>query len=281
MASLLDTLRLIRFFNCLLAGLGVIIGARMTWLYPVSYAPVMAALAAFLVCAAGNIVNDWFDIDIDRINRPDRVLVRGGLSRPFALTLAISASLAALGIAFTINYDTLAMVAAAILIIFFYNFKLKRIPILGNSIVALSAALTFITGGLAVDREMTFYLPGPLVAAAFAFLLHLIRELVKDVQDIDGDVRMGIRTLPAVIGVSRTLLVAISTMVALTVLTLLPVFLGWFGPIYKIVVVYFIDLPLLVILIFTWGNPSEQWLKVTSVALKIAMGLGLLALALG
>ncbi|MEW5994430.1 MAG: digeranylgeranylglyceryl phosphate synthase, partial [Candidatus Zixiibacteriota bacterium] len=69
MQRLRETLRLIRVENCALAMVGVLVGAEMTWLHPEYYGPIVAALAAFLICAGGNIVNDVADIAIDRINR--------------------------------------------------------------------------------------------------------------------------------------------------------------------------------------------------------------------
>ena len=80
MPGLIDIFRLIRVVNCLLAMIAVGVGAYMTVPSPVYYGPLVTALAVFFVCAAGNIFNDIVDIEIDRINRPHRVLVRGALT---------------------------------------------------------------------------------------------------------------------------------------------------------------------------------------------------------
>ena len=274
----MDILKLMRVINCLLAMAGVYVGAFMTWTDPVYYGPVMAAMAAFFVCAVGNIVNDIVDIEIDRVNRPDRVLVRGTISRARAINAAVVFGLAAVITALSVNTAVLLAVLAALALLLLYNFYLKRIPLAGNIVIALLSALTFMTGGLAVNYKWVLGLPGPLVPAVFAFFFHLVREIVKDVEDIDGDRKAGVKTLPQIIGVSRSLLTVLALFFVLVLATYVPVLTGWFGRAYEILVVYVVDLPLLLLLIFVWGNPSAVMLKIGSYALKAGMVLGLAAL---
>lgn len=252
----------------------------MTWFSPVYFGPVVAALAAFLVCAAGNTINDLRDIEVDRINRPERVLVRGAVSPALARNLAIGCNLAALILAAAVSLWLTAVALITILLLLAYNFRLKRIPLAGNIVVALLAGMTFLTGGMAVDPYLAFRLPGPLIPFAFAFFFHLVREIVKDVQDIEGDRQSGVKTLPQIVGVSASLLTALALFAVLTVLTCLPILSGWFGDTYKIIAVYVVDLPLLALLIFLWGNPNRTMLAVSSAALKAGMVLGLVALIL-
>ena len=133
----LETIKIIRPVNCLLAAVGVIVGAYLT---PVSmhyYGPAMAALSAFLVCAAGNVVNDLCDVEIDRVNRPDRVLVRQALSPRYALWLSIILNLLALLNAVWLSGPVTIMVVLAIVLLLLYNLRVKRIPLAGNIIIAL------------------------------------------------------------------------------------------------------------------------------------------------
>ena len=276
----LEILRLIRFANCLLAMVGVLMGAYLTWFTPGFYGPIIASLAAFFVCAAGNTANDLIDVEVDRINHPERVLVREAIPTRHARNLAIFFGLLAVVLAAMVNLAVMIIAVAAILLLLAYNLFLKRVPLLGNVVVALLAGLTFLTGGLAVDMSLAFRLPGPLIPLAFAFFFHLVREIVKDVQDIDGDRRAGIRSLPQVVGISRSLLAALGLFLALTVLTCVPIFAGWFGRTYEVIAIYVVDLPLLALLIFVWGNPTPLMLAVGSAALKIGMVLGLVALLL-
>lgn len=279
--ALFETLRIIRLQNCLMASVGVLVGAWMTWLTPVYVDALWAAAAAFFVCAAGNVGNDLADIEIDRISHPKRVLPRGGLSPAVAGRMVVVFNIVALGIALAINWIAALVVAVAIGLLVAYNMFLKRVPLLGNAVIAFLAGLTFISGGLAVDPVLAFALPGPLIAASFAFLLHLVREIVKDVEDIDGDSAVGVRTLPQIIGIQKALMVALLLLVALVILTILPVMAGWFGSAYKTIAIYFVDLPLLVLLILIWGTPSRRMLRVGSTGLKAGMLLGMVALILG
>jgi len=276
----IETLRLIRVVNCLLTMVGVGVGARLTWFTPEYYAPIMAAWAAFFVCAAGNVVNDLMDIEIDRINNPGRVLVKGTLTPRYARALAIVLNVVGLALAFMVSLEVGAVALLVSLLLLFYNLRAKKIPVIGNLIIALLAGMTFITGGMAVNLDLAFVIPGPLVAAIFAFLFHLVREIIKDIQDIDGDRQAGATTLPQLIGVQRSLLLSLIIFFLLVLFTLLPIFMGWFGPVYKIITVYIIDLPLLAFLIFLWGNPSSGMLRFGSMWLKVGMALGVVALAL-
>ena len=278
MRALLDYLKLIRAINCTIAAAAVLIGAYFTWTQAVYYAPVMSAIAAFLVCAAGNVVNDIVDIDIDLINQPQRVLPAGDISKSAAIRLAIALTIVAVIVALAINWQVLTAVILAITLLALYNFKAKKIPIFGNLIIALLGALTFLTGGLAVDESLTFALPGPVIPALFAFFFHLAREILKDVEDIEGDRRVGIKTFPQVVGESRAILVVLVLFFIMVVLTFIPVLAGWFGRAYEILTIYIIDLPLLLLLIFIWGNPSRKMLRIGSLGLKAGMLLGIVAL---
>jgi geranylgeranylglycerol-phosphate geranylgeranyltransferase len=167
-----------------------------------------------------------------------------------------------------------------VLLLYLYNYRLKKVPLLGNTVISLLAGLTFITGGVAIDYNMAFYLPGSLIAAVFAFFFHLVREIIKDVHDIEGDRAAGIRTLPQVIGEQKSVMVALALFFALVLLTLAPVLYGWFGYWYKIITIYVVDLPILGYLIFLWGDPTRRMLVIGSALLKAGMALGILALVL-
>jgi geranylgeranylglycerol-phosphate geranylgeranyltransferase len=274
----LEYLRLIRFANCLLAAVGVAVGAWMTSSGAVYFSPVVAALAAFLVCAAGNVVNDIVDLDIDRVNRPRRVLVRGVVSIPAAKRLAIALNLLALVLALSVGLALTAIALLTILLLFAYNLRLKKTPLAGNAVVAALAGLTFVTGGIAASPALVFHLPGPLVAAVFAFFFHFVREIVKDVQDMEGDGPAGVRSLPHVVGVSRSLLLALALFVALALVTVIPVLAHWYGRTYETITLYVIDLPLLAMLVVLWQRPGPRLLWAASGALKVGMILGLVAL---
>lgn len=264
--------------NCLLAAAAVMIGGYLADPVPSYTALIFTALAALLVCAAGNTHNDVIDIEIDRINRPDRVLPQGSISVSHAGMAAVACAAGALLAAVFVNWRVFATVAGALLLLFLYNRYLKRVPTAGNLAIALLSGMTFLIGGFACDPYLTFHLPGPLIPAGFAVLYHLVREILKDCDDVGGDGNRGVKTLPHLIGVQKAAGVALGLFFMLVVLTYVPVYYRWFSRAYEILTIYLVDLPLLGLLIFVWGNPSRRLLRISSFALKIGMLLGLLAL---
>ena len=281
MRLLLETWRLIRGSNCLMAMVGVWIGAHLTLGAGEHFRPYMAGLATFLVCAFGNIINDLIDIELDKINRPRRVLVRGALTHGFAVGLAVSSCLLAVSLALMAGWEVVAMVLVAIGLLVAYNLRLKRIPLLGNFVVAVLGGLTFITGGLAVAPERLLELPGSLFPALIAIPFHLVREIIKDIEDISGDRQAGVLTLPQLIGVRPALAVAGGLFVGLIGLTVIPIWADWFGRVYEIIALYVIDIPLLGLLICLWLRPQQPFLVATSLALKLGMLMGIVALLVG
>lgn len=279
-SKLIDIGRLIRFINCCLAGAGVWIGAMMTWLSPEYYPAMVASLAAFFVCAAGNVLNDICDVDTDRISHPDRVLVQGRLSTRLAWTIYGFSNLIALVLGWCVNGPVLICVAAALVLLAGYSLWLKGLPVIGNLVISVLAGLTFLTGGAAIDIPLAAVMPGPIIPALFAFFFHLAREILKDVEDMEGDRQAKVRTLPQVIGVSASLMICLGLFLVLTILTYIPVLKGWFGLSYEVMIVYIVDLPLLTLLIFIWGNPSRRLLRIGSISLKVGMLIGLIALVI-
>ncbi len=278
MNKILPYVIIIRPINCLLASITVWVGAMMTWLTPQIYSPLLASVATFLVCAAGNIVNDIVDIPIDRINRPERVLVQKKISTTSAYIYSIVLNITALIIALFVNLEVFVAAITAISLLFLYNYKAKQIPFLGNIIIAFLAGMVFITGGLAIDRILAFTLPGPFIGAVFAFLFHVVREIVKDSQDIDGDLQAGIKTIPIIFGKRFSIAAAMVIFLILTLFTYIPILKGWYSEAYRILTVYIVDLPLLGFLIFLWGNPTTKMLSIGSFLLKLGMGIGIVAL---
>lgn len=278
MANILHYLSLLRAVNCLLAAAAVLVGGYLADPAPPYLKLSITALIAFLVCAAGNIHNDIVDIDIDRINRPDRVLPKGFVTLAEAQNLALGCALTALVLAPLVNRWVLVTVVGSLLLLALYNLKLKRLPLVGNLAIAFLSALTFLIGGLACDPYLTWLLPGPLIPAAFALLFHVVREILKDCDDVAGDQFGQVITLPQMVGVQTAAGIALALFFVLVLLTYIPVYFRWFSRAYELMTIYMVDLPLLGLLIFVWGNPTRRLLRVGSFALKVGMLIGLLAL---
>lgn len=238
----------------------------------------MTAVSAFLVCAGGNVFNDLKDIELDRIAHPRRVLASGELTSFFAFRFGLSLVVAAFILALLVSFQVAAVVAATIVLLGFYNYQLKRLPLIGNMAVAVCAGATFIAGGLASSVSEAFALPGPLIPASFAVIVHLMREMVKDVEDLEGDRTVGIRTLPMVIGERLTFVLVFVLGLLLAAVSYWPYANEWFGHRYFWLAIVGVVVPILGLSIVAIIQPTRKVARVYSEVLKVSMALGLLAL---
>lgn len=177
-------------------------------------------------------MNDYFDYEIDVINRPRRALPRGAVTRRNAFVFAIILfGLALLFIAFT-NFLCIAIGYPAIVLISVYSWKLKKMPFIGNVAVAFLTSLTLVYGGAAAGSIVLVTM-----LAISAFFANVSREIAKDVEDIKGDESLGSRTLPILWGVKRAAVISAGFLVLAVAATFLPYFSGIFGWLYLVLVV--------------------------------------------
>ncbi len=196
---------------------------------------VAAAVAATgLAVGAGNAINDYFDREIDRVNQPDRAIPRGAVSPRGALVFSVALFAGAVAFALTLPRLALAIAGINLLALVAYTEVFKGLPGLGNALVAYLVGSTFLFGAAAVHGD------GELVPAIVLFVLAavatLTREIVKDVEDIEGDREEGLNTLPIAIGERRALAIAAVLLVAAVVASPLPYVRGDFGVAYLLVV---------------------------------------------
>ena len=168
----------------------------------------LLVLATLLVAAAGYIINDYYDVKIDAINRPDRLVIGRVLNRRAAMLAHLVLSGTGVLLAGWLHPVLGLVVLGTALLLWGYSARFKRLALVGNlSIATLTAALV-------VLPELQWQLAGhPAHGAVWpyalaAFLLTVVREIVKDVEDMRGDAQHGCRTLPLVWGVARTKWVA-------------------------------------------------------------------------
>ncbi len=217
----------LRPMNLIIVAAGVWVGATLSATDGTGALPFWATLSAMALTAAGNAHNDWSDGDKDGINRPDRPLPSGTISRSSLMLLAgglFAAGLLAL-IPLSQSHAFLFGLNAAGLIL--YNAWGSRRPLVGNVLVAALVGSTIVFGALesGINERVV-------VAAAFAAAATLARELVKDVQDIDGDRAVGARTLAVAVGAPATLRLANLVLLLLVPATLLPFLFLDFGGTY-------------------------------------------------
>lgn len=237
---------------------------------------ILAGLSAALVAAGGNALNDAYDVVIDMINRPTRPIPSGRVSR--LVGFAWGGLLIGLGILLGwILGASLGLTAGAVgVVLWLYSARLKRMLLLGNLAVALCGGLAFLYGALAALNVR-----GGLIPAGFAFLIHLGREIIKDVEDEAGDRVAGARTLPIVVGRRPTLRIAAGVLLLLTAATPLPRLWGLYSSRYLMTVLPLAAAPLMVIAVLLLGGVGDRGLANVSLALKVVMLTGLLALYVG
>ncbi len=274
--KLIDYLRLTRPQNNAITALSVLVGAVVCGSVESWWKVLLACLSASLISAGGNSINDVYDLDIDRINKPYRPLVEGRMSPSSALSLSIA--LFCLGVLLslwiTLISVLVAVVVSALLIV--YSTTLKKRLLWGNLTVALVSASAFVYGGLATDDFRLSLIP-----AGFAFLFHLGREIVKDIEDLRGDSSRGASTLPIRVGVPGSLVFCSLVFLLLIVLTGLPYVLRLFSHLYLLIVIPGVDLVLVYVIWSMWRDTAPPNLHRLSNLLKADMLLGLAAIYLG
>ncbi len=194
-----EVLRLVRAPNLLIAAGGVVAGgwiALQRFTLPAALG--WAALSGIALGAAGNALNDFFDLAADRRNRPERPLAAGRVSGATALTVAVAGAVVGLGAAALVSAALLLAAAAALAVMAAYSPLLKRFGAPGNLAVAVVAGLPLYYGALAVGQPAAGLVPWALAA-----WIHLVREIVKDIEDEPGDREAGRRTLPITLGRRR------------------------------------------------------------------------------
>ena len=174
-------------------------------------------LATVSLAAGGNIINDIFDQDTDTVNKPKKVIVGKSLSEKTAYSLFIGFNVFGVLIGFYLSHlvgrsGFFALFVVVSGLLYLYASYLKQIILIGNIVVSVLVALSIIMVGLfellpAItpqnqETQLTFF-KIILDYALFAFCINFIREMVKDIEDIDGDYKAGMNTLPIAIGRSR------------------------------------------------------------------------------
>src|SRR5512137_2165578 len=164
-------------------------------------------LAVFLITGAGNAINDYYDREIDAINRPGRPLPSGRISPAAAWRYSLALFLAGSFLAGLVNSICLFLAAFNSLLLFFYARNLKAMPLSGNITVAFLTGSTFLFGGAAAGMQG---LVANQVPFLLSFLVSMSREIAKDIEDMAGDLAGGARTLPILAGerLSRALAAA-------------------------------------------------------------------------
>ncbi len=190
-------------------------------------------LTGFFVSGSANISNDYFDLEVDRVNQPGRPLPSGRVSVAQLWALSILFAATGLAAAALLAPSVLALAAVAWLAAFLYNMRLKEMGLLGNLTVASCVAMTAIMGGAAVGSINGMVL----TFAALAFLFDLGEEIAADAMDARGDEIRSSRSIASKKGRGYALRLSAGIFAVFIMATFIPFLMGWLGWTYLLLIV--------------------------------------------
>lgn len=259
-------------------------------------------LSSVLIGAAGYIINDYFDLNIDRINKPDKLVVERVIKRRWTivwhLTLSIIGVLIGIYIDWKTNVRFLGLAnLGCVLLLFVYSISLKKKLLSGNILISLLTAWTILVitwcevnqlSRVQSQFDAERIIKWAFVYGGFAFIISLIREVIKDMEDIEGDRRYGCRTMPIVWGlnVSKTftavwLIVLIAAIIILLIYIARVIFFTTEAGYWVIGILYciaFIVLPLVMIFRRLFKARSTTDFHKLSSMVKLVMLTGILSI---
>ncbi|MFC1480796.1 UbiA family prenyltransferase [Candidatus Neomarinimicrobiota bacterium] len=265
-----------RPLNLFQATIAVLVTGALIPVWPDLPTLLLTILVVVSVNGGANVLNDWFDYPIDKVNRPSRPIVSGAISRSGALVFAII--LFAVGIITAFQLAPIARniaVFVAIPLLILYTPFFKGMPLAGNLVVAAVLGMTFLFAGSAFG-----YLEYMIIPAALAAGFTVVRELIKDIEDYAGDQAEQIGTFPVLFGVKKGVILGRVLVVLLMFGCLWPYLMGYYGAYYLITLTFGVEIPLLYVLAYLKHNPSPLGCAHVARILKIDVFGGLLAVYL-
>jgi len=260
-------LDLIRAGNCLIAAFGVLIGYLVaTHSFAFNLPILLAMISAFLICAAGQSINDYFDLEVDRKKKTKKPILDFNLNPRNVLIFSILLFVLGSKIAFFINPITFEIAVLFSVLLIVYSAFFSKIKYLGNWIVALGTSFTLIYGASLVGNYSIV-----LWFALLALFANVYRELVKDMEDIDAD-KGSKKTMPMLIGIKNTKYFSFFILLLAFVFSYVPFLLN-LANFYYLIAVTFADL----IFIYSILQMKNNNFKKAQQLSKIAMLFGLLA----
>jgi 4-hydroxybenzoate polyprenyltransferase len=160
----------------------------------------LLVIATVSIAAAGYIINDYYDVKIDYINKPERVVIGKNITRRYAILFHVALSALGILIGLYLSWQIAIVNLGCVFLLWFYSNYLKRLPFVGN----LSVALLTGTSIYVVDVLYRTHNSLVIIYAVFAFAMTLVREIIKDMEDLRGDNTFGCKTLPIVLGIRKT-----------------------------------------------------------------------------
>lgn len=251
-------------------------------------------LSSIFIAAAGYIINDYFDLNIDQINKPDKNVLNSIISRRWAIAWHMFLSLAgiiatAVAVSFSKWYLIIANIIC-VMLLWLYSTSFKRQLLIGNVVISLLTAWTVLILFFAQvpfnaafnsnDLTTVKFFRIAFLYASFAFIISLIREAVKDIEDIKGDQHYGCKTLPIFAGIrAAKIYTGIWIVVLAASLVILQLYILQFGWMWAVIYsIAFILVPLVYGLMqLRKASTADDYHKLSSLT-KLVMLTGILSM---
>jgi len=280
-----DGIEILRPLNCLMGSLTVLIGIlnnrvgveTSTLIFNI----VLGIITYFFLAGSGNVINDYYDIEIDKINRPHRPIPRGSITLKQAKILWIIAVLVGIVIAilhsvlFTIGYLNIIIAVFMAFIGWLYAAWGKKSGFIGNIIVSVSFSIGLIYGAILNNSNLPFYIYFFFLTS---FFLLLSREIIKGCEDIEGDKNEGVKTLAIRIGIKKSTKISMIFGILAIVFFILPCFTNIQNRLFFLFsMVFGLGVVLYAVIIMAKRNLVRKDFKKVSLILKLGAYLGLVA----
>ena len=270
-------IKLLRPLNVFTSGFAMVIGSGI--LGTLNNTGTLLLVMAVVMCFAGaaNALNDVVDYEIDKINRPMRPLPSGFVKKRTALLISIL--LFSMGTLACLELSEAAKVIGIVIALPFmvlYSKYLKGMPLIGNMIVAFILGLSFLFCGAAFNNMSPMWIP-----MILAFGLTLVRELVKDIADMEGDQSAGLKTFPIIAGIEKSIQLSIFLSACIGVGAFIPYLYGTYGIWYGILLILGVEIPLGVVVVSLLNNPGISSATHGARILKFSTLIGLIAIYAG
>lgn len=266
-------LEIIRPGNAVLAVISILLMAAITGVF--NFYVALACAVVFMVTGFGNAINDYFDYKIDAINKPERPIPSGRISHKQAGYYSCALAVIGVLLGFFIGLIPGLIALFSAFLMFYYAYSLKKKMLIGNLLISFLTGLSFVFGGVVVGAiTISIYL------GFYAFLTTMMREIVKDMEDVKGDEQEGAKTLPIIHGMKVSAITAALFMIFASLTSPILYFIG-------ILTIFYLPILAIAILIFLSGAISILKDQTTENAanvskrIKIGMMITLLAFAAG
>ena len=258
--NLIALLSLIRPINSFMIGLAVVVGIAIgspDMLF--SRLTIYGFITGFSISSYSMIINDIYDIEIDKVNQPERPLAKQIISINSALSLSLILLLIGLTSSLLISYYNIIITAIFSILSWFYNIWGKKQGIIGNSIVASSMSIPFIFGGVITGNISLLVWSISLIA----FLSGMGREIIKTIADVKGDKIKGIKSVSIQFGSRNAMLIACGFIIISILISFIPIYLN-------LIQIYYIPLLILtdLILLYSIFVLSKNYSKSESLKVK-------------